>query len=144
MALTFTGLRADPPRLNNAMDVIANLEADVSLEVNGEVIYDEVSFPVAELACALTRWSQADAAGRSDFEFDSMSAEERGLVWIRRVDGGWRLGSIDQEHPEPRVFSAGEIDEFVRKYVEDLNEQVETTFGPRTLALLIEALRTDQ
>lgn len=141
MALTFTGLRADPPRLSDATDVVANLEADVRLETDGEAIYDEVSFPVAELAVTLTRWMQAPVTNRADFEFDSMSAEEPGLLWIRRASDGWRVGSIHQEGPEPRIFTPVEVDEFVRTFIERLTEEVATAFGLDVSAALSEALQ---
>lgn len=140
MALTFTGLRADPPRLSDVIDVVANIEADVRLETDGGAIYDEVSFPVAELAVALTRWTQAPVTNRADFEFDSMSAEEPGLLFIRRADDGWRVGSIHQERAESRIFTAVEVDEFVRTFIRQLTREVATAFGPDVSALLSDAL----
>lgn len=144
MVLTFVQLRADPGCLDTATDVIANLEADITLEVEGSVIYEEVSFPVAELALALTRWAQSCSADRPDFEFDSMSAEEPGLVWIRRTEGGWRFGSICQDRPETKVFPTEQVDEAIRKYIGDLKTQVGGTFGPGALQRLVDALGSDQ
>lgn len=142
MQLRLAGLRADPDRLGNAIDVVANLEADLRLEVDGEEIYAEASFPVAELAAGLARWSTTPSDDRPDFEFDSISAEEPGLIWIRRVDDGWRVGSIRQEKPDLRAFSGPEIDQLVQDYIGELRDRVEETYGRAVAANLREALRS--
>ena len=143
MALTFARLRADPACLDTATDVIVNLEADLTMEFEGNVIYEEVSFPVAELAFALIKWAQSRAADRPDFEFDSMSAEEPGLVWVRRTNGGSRVGSICQDRPLTTVLAMEQVDQVIRGYVEDLRSQVLDRFGQRALEQLVEALRAD-
>lgn len=144
MTLTISGLRADPPQLEGTIDIVANLEADIRLDVGGHAVYEEVSFSVAELAIALARWSKVPPDDRPDFEFDSMSAEELaklGLIWIRRVDDGWSVGSIHQERPGFRVVTATEIEALVGDYVAQLSDRVQTTFGSRASTYLVQVLR---
>ena len=129
MRLEFTGLRAEPERLGDVIDVVANLEADFRLVVDGDLIYEEVSFPVAELAVALSRWSQVPIGDRPDFEFDSMSAEESGILWIRRSHRGWRVGSIHQDRPAMRALGDGEVDGLVHRFVHDVGQAVRDRYG---------------
>jgi hypothetical protein len=138
--LRHSNLRADPDRLNDPTDVIVNLEADVRLEIDGDVIYEELSFPLAELACALARWMPIPLSERPDFEFDSMSSEEIGLLWIRRVDGTWRVGSIHQSRTPLSALTGDDVDDFARAVISELAEEVRTTFGSSAAEYLKQAL----
>lgn len=141
-ALVVSRLRADPPRLSDEMDIVANLEADIRLAVDGQTLYEEVSFPVAELAVALVRWLATPPVDRSSFEFDSMSAEELGLIWIRRAGDGWRVGSVHQEHSEPRKLTWVAVEALIRDFVAQISDGVEARFGAAALRYLDHALGT--
>ncbi len=139
-AILLSSLRADPPQLEDAIDLVSNLEAEIEVEVDGRIIYHEVSFPVAELAVALTQWLSVSSDARSDFEFDSMSAEELGLVWIRREGGGWRIGSVRQERLGYQTLTSGEVEALIHDYVLHLSSRVEAVFGSKAVTNLNRAL----
>ncbi|MGW7537059.1 DUF7878 domain-containing protein [Amycolatopsis sp. NPDC054798] len=71
-------------------DVFVNVEADLEVADDGIVLYAEKSFPVAELAVALRKWKARPEASRSDFEFVSLSLEDRWSLRICRAPGGWQ------------------------------------------------------
>ncbi|MGW4027472.1 DUF7878 domain-containing protein [Streptomyces sp. NPDC005009] len=73
--------------------LLLDIEAELSMWEQGQVVWREEQFPVAELAYHLALWLQSPAAGHEDFELDSMQAEE-GLIRIASSDEGWRIGSI--------------------------------------------------
>ncbi|MFI6009367.1 hypothetical protein ACIBAG_11120 [Streptomyces sp. NPDC051243] len=73
--------------------LLLDIEAELSIREQGRVVWSEEAFPVAELAYHLALWLQSPAAGREDFELDSMQAE-KGLIRIVNSDDGWRVGSI--------------------------------------------------
>ncbi len=73
--------------------LLLDIEAELSMWEQGQVVWREEQFPVAELAYHLALWLQSPAAGHEDFELDSMQAEE-GLIRIASSDDGWRIGSI--------------------------------------------------
>ncbi|MFE4177051.1 hypothetical protein ACFRR7_34295 [Streptomyces sp. NPDC056909] len=73
--------------------LLLDIEAELSIWEDGRVVWSEGAFPVAELAYHLALWLQSPAAGREDFELDSMQADP-GLIRIIHSDEGWRIGSI--------------------------------------------------
>ncbi|WP_228081809.1 hypothetical protein [Streptomyces profundus] len=73
--------------------LLLDIEAELSIWEQGQVVWSEEAFPVAELAYYLALWLQRPTAGHEEFELDSMQAEE-GLIRIVHSDDGWRVGSI--------------------------------------------------
>lgn len=128
ISIQLSDVVTDAP-LMNARGVVVNVEGRLRLRCGGAVIFDEQSFPVAELAVALARWS-GRGAERSSFEFDSMSAEEPGLVWFRRSEGeGWRVGSIWQDSPCMTELSLGELDNLTEQFVEEVRRIIDEIGG---------------
>ncbi|MFH8411154.1 hypothetical protein ACH4FX_41250 [Streptomyces sp. NPDC018019] len=72
--------------------LLLGIEADLSIWEDGQVVWSEEAFPVAELAYHVALWLRSPDAGREDFELDSMQADP-GLIRITGSDGGWRIGS---------------------------------------------------
>ncbi|MCO7237730.1 hypothetical protein [Aeromicrobium sp. CnD17-E] len=92
MQLTYDRLCADELRGTTQADYLIALDAHLQVVENDAVIFDEPAFPVVELARSLLSW--LPRAESEDFEFDSMSYEERGTVFIRRATAGWTFGSV--------------------------------------------------
>ncbi len=109
VAFKIGSLQADRP-IQNAQAAYVGVEADFTVEVDGEVVYSETRFPVVELAASLRGWlKDADDEDSGDFEWDSMSTPERGWVWIRRTAGWWRVGSIHQDRAVVDTWSSTQI-----------------------------------
>ncbi|MER5880139.1 hypothetical protein ABT119_29985 [Streptomyces sp. NPDC001910] len=103
MAVMFVHQKAGAPDLHRrgmrpetaSSDVLlTDVEADLVIRDGDCVVWSETSFPVAELACALTDWLRQPDDERGDFAFQSMSYAEVGAVRIEESAGGWRVGSV--------------------------------------------------
>ena len=134
-------LVADPRPPTDRIELVANVEANFSIMVDDRLVYQEVSFPVVELAVALHQWLAHRGPDNPDFEFESMSAEEPGLVWIRWAGSGWRVGSIDQEQPELTVFDQDEIHASVEALTKHLAQRIQEKFGASWAEALSKLLR---
>ncbi|MFG2439709.1 hypothetical protein [Streptomyces sp. NPDC048508] len=73
--------------------LLLDIEAELSIWEQGQEVWSEGAFPVAELAYELALWLQSPAAGHEDFELDSRQAEV-GLIRIVGSGEGWHIGSI--------------------------------------------------
>ncbi|MYW48031.1 hypothetical protein [Streptomyces sp. SID161] len=74
--------------------LFTNVEADLRVADGDVLVYEEVRFPVAELASVLLEWIREPESERPDFVLDSMSFAEKGVISITRAPGGWRIGSV--------------------------------------------------
>ncbi|MFJ3233694.1 hypothetical protein [Streptomyces sp. NPDC086787] len=107
--------------------LLVDIEADLVIRDGDCVVWAEEGFPVAELARALMDWLHQPDGERDDFEFDSMSYAELGVVRISRSAEAWRVGSVFQSDtwtsPVGWDLLVAEIRQFVaavRKDVADL------------------------
>lgn len=124
-----SNLRADPTFPIDRITFAANVESDFAVFADGRLVYEESDFPVVELAVAFHLWQQNRVDSEPDFEFDSMSFEELGMVWIRWAGDGWRVGSLNQERPEMAVFSSEDIDAAIYRFNKELEKEVLESFG---------------
>ena len=134
--LTVEQLSADPRDPRDDVGPVANVGGALSIDATGQTVCSEVAFPVVELALALERWRRARQHTESNFEFDSMSAEGRGLVWIRRSEGGWCIGSVAQGPADTPTFSTEEIDGAMDAYLAQLADLIGEAFGEEWIARL--------
>lgn len=139
IALEVTGLHLEPGSVDLDAELEARCVGRLAICDSRGSIFTEEEFPCLELARALGGWSSARDAPLPDFEFDSMSYPEPGLVWIRRdtVDTEWwRIGSITdvsavgEPTPWPEVLHA--VEEFARQVDAQAPESVQA----RVLRLL--------
>lgn len=111
-----------------SVDLDAELEARcvgrLTVSDSRAAILIEDEFPCVELGRALRDWLSFNAPRQPDFEFDSMSYPEPGLIWIRRDSAGgdaWRVGSVLQPtasgEPTPWVGVREAIDDFAQRVV---------------------------
>lgn len=115
MELTYDGLHTDEVRGATQADYLIALDAHVRLVDGGVAVFDEPGFPVVELARSLLAWLGDPEQG--DFEFDSMSYEERGAISIWELPEGWAFGSVLT--PGARTAPAGrlDVDECCRRFI---------------------------
>ncbi|MFD2469926.1 DUF7878 domain-containing protein [Amycolatopsis silviterrae] len=111
-------------------DVFVNVEADLDVVDDGTVLYTKKSFPVVELAVALRKWKSRPEADRPDFEFESLSLEERWSLRIRRAPGGWQ--AVDDEGPVVRGTArpAAEIDAAIDDFALEVRAESRSMEGP--------------
>ena len=116
MQLTYDRLCADDLRGTTQADYLVDLDAHLQMLENGAVIFDEPAFPVVELARSLLSW--LPRAENEDFEFDSMSFEERGTVFIRRTTAGWTFGSVLEPDATSRPVELADVVRCCRRFVD--------------------------
>jgi hypothetical protein len=117
ITLRFEQLHRERPALRDLYDVLLGLVAEFSITIGDRLLYREVDFPVVELAASLLRWLDLRPEPGDDFEWESMETEEPGWVWVRSAGDGWRIGSIHQEYPEPRILSMTELQWAITDFV---------------------------
>ena len=128
ITFSFSDLSKDIPRLVEPWEIYLGVAGTFAIEVSGDIIYSEPHFCLAEFAISSQLWSRTSVLSPEDFTYTSMEAEETGLVWIRSESGGWRVGSVFQQHPSPQLFNFGEIVAALDDYYEQLRSAVKEKF----------------
>jgi hypothetical protein len=123
ISLEFTGMRLDPTGSVREDELIAGVFADFRISNGPDVYLVEPSVPVLELARALLRWGNQVARGLvQDFEFDSIFDEDIGLVWIRRMNESWSVGSSLKSAPAMTGLTLPEVNTCVGRFVDEVIE----------------------
>ncbi len=91
-------------------ELLVHVEADIPISDDGQELYSEILFPVPELASGLHDRMSAGSGRRGNFEFESMSFKEVGVVRIVEFDSGWRVKSIHQPGLWSKFHSLDDID----------------------------------
>lgn len=128
LELRFSGLYEEGGRADRIPEVDVSA-SEFSIVVDGKTLYSEPHMTVIELLGALTSWLRVPAESRSDFEFESMSTDERGLVWIKTTNGRYRIGSVHQAYEELRELSESEIRAAVEQFRDRLLVAAHRTLG---------------
>lgn len=110
--------------------LLADIEADLAIRDGDHVVWDEILFPVAELACALVDWLRQPGPDRGDFAFDSMSYPEPGAVRIAGSDEGWRVGSAFVPGAWTSPVDRDGLEAEIRRFVAAVRQDVETIGAP--------------
>ncbi|MCA5892535.1 hypothetical protein LEP48_04100 [Isoptericola sp. NEAU-Y5] len=115
MELIYDSLRTDELRGTTQADYLISLDAHLRLVDGGANVLDEPGFPVVELARSLLAWLVDPE--RDDFEFDSMSYEERGAISIWKVPARWSIGSVLAPGARTVLADRLDIDECCRRII---------------------------
>lgn len=122
LAFDLGNVHVDGPEPRERWQVLLRIVGDFAVRVEGRDLYTEVDFTLMEFAAAAARWLRIAAGERPDLTFTSMEAEEEGLVWVRRADDGWRVGSVHQSFEAPPVPLA-DVDAALSVYLERLRAE---------------------
>jgi hypothetical protein len=134
--IRFADARKERAVLRDKFDLFLGIVATIEVWVGSKPLYREEMFPIVELRAALGRWLTGSFAACRDFEFRSMESDEEGLIWLRRTDSGWRIGSIHQEFPAMTELTDEEVDSLARKFIEDVDQWVLQNCNIRVSSLL--------
>jgi hypothetical protein len=121
MRISFSNPRLEADAADK-FDLLLGLVAELELVVDGQVIYHEVDFPIAELALALAEWLEQGCPASTAFEFSSLESDELGLLWFRPVADGWRVGSVHQEFIDSTARPSGEVESAARRFVAEVDQ----------------------
>jgi hypothetical protein len=115
--ITIDNTRRDGPPLRRTADLLLRVVAELSIVIDGRLLYREVEVPIVELCAQLWEWLEGGET-RGDFSYDSMESETLGLLWIERREDGWQIGSAHQEYEETRRWRLEDLDRVMRDFVE--------------------------
>jgi hypothetical protein len=114
--------------LNDDWQILLRIVADFYILIDSKVLYREQQFCVVEFAVALSKWLSGANHTGEDFIYESIEAEEDGLVWIKAHGSGWRIGSIYQEYEEGHTFSLEEVRSAADSFINQLAKGVLVKF----------------
>jgi hypothetical protein len=129
-----SNLRRDGAR-NESWQILLRVVADFSILIDSKCLYSEREFCVAEFALAISRWLDRVGKSGEEFMYESMEAEEVGLVWIKPYDSGWHVGSVHQEYAEMNVFNLEEIRRPAEEFLNQLENEMSAKLDIRFLDL---------
>jgi len=125
LKLAFDNVHADNSSLAEDWELLLRVVADFEVSVDENVIYAELEFCVVEFGVQAIQWSRRPFHG--DFIYRTMEAEEPGLVFIKKQEGGWQIGSIHQTS-EAQPLSLAIVRAAVDDYWHRLRKIVGTRF----------------
>lgn len=134
--IRFRDAQQERPTIRDRYDLLLGVVATLEVDFRDRLLYREDGFPIVELRTELESWLRHGFRRHADFEFRSMESDEDGFVWFRRVEDGWRIGSIHQEFPAIEPLSAPEVWLIVARFIEDVDEWVVRHLGARPASLL--------
>jgi len=112
MLLAYGALDVSELQGRSPANVLVQVDADFRMVEGRQLLFAESGFPVVELALSLLRWDRQE-----DFDFDSMSYEEKGAVQIHRDGAGWVFGSAFEPHAVSAPIPLPEVDECIADFV---------------------------
>jgi hypothetical protein len=120
--MTYTQFSTDELRGTTQADYLVSIEGDLRITDDRDYVYDEPSFPVAELARSLLVWLAGP--DRADFEFDSMTFEEVGAVAVRRSEGGWVFSSVFSPGSASAPVDWAEAERCIRSFIAQVEDDL--------------------
>lgn len=129
MRLEFLNARLERDPVRGPYDLLLGVVADVTWTVGDRVLFTEELMPVVELALALRGWLDRGLPNGDELSYDSIEADESGLIWSRPEGAGWRVGALHQEYPEVTVWSAADVAQLFGDFVERVERWLRANVG---------------
>lgn len=129
MRLDFRAPHLERNPIRHPDDLLLGVVADIEWTVGDRVLFAEEMVPVVELALAMRGWLARGLPLGEEFSYDSVEADDTGLIWTRREAGGWRVGALFQEYPEMTIWSPEEVAQLFRDFVEGVERWLHTNLG---------------
>lgn len=128
VVFSFADVVADTDTLSQPWQVYLRIVGNFLMTVAGRTLYTEQGFCLVEFAIQSQLWLRQVRASGEDFVYSSQESEEMGLVWIKRDNSKWKVGSIHQEYDEPRLFDLDQLEMALVRYFDALNHEVQQKF----------------
>jgi len=135
-------LHLEPGSIELDAELEARFVGRLTVSDSRGTVFAEDEFPCLELARALRSWCSSADVPPFDFEFDSMSYPEPGLIWIRRDavnDDEWRVGSVAEPTAKSELASWAEVLQAVDDLAERIVVVAPEVIHPRVIRLLSSA-----
>ena len=128
VAFIYSNLSHEGSQLSEPWQIYLRIVSDLEITILGQTVYSERLFPVVEFAIQSQIWSASESETGRDFVFTSMESEEEGIVWIRRRDGGWQVGSLLKEREASQLVAPDEMLAALDALYFQLRSEVKTLF----------------
>lgn len=86
----FRSLRTTEP-VEELWQKLLKIEADFEITISGKTVLRDADFNVVEFASAVSKWLAA--SDTQDFSFSTMEADDLDIVFFRRSNAHWLVGS---------------------------------------------------
>jgi hypothetical protein len=133
LRITFANLRSDNSSLVDDWEVLLRVVGDFEVSIGGEPIYREQEFCMVEFGVQAVEWSRQ--LYHRKFVYRTLESEELGLVYIKKRQAGWQIGSIYQTTEAPPL-SVATIRAAIEAYWSNLRLAVERQFQ-RDISVLL-------
>jgi hypothetical protein len=115
MMISFGELHVDG-QLRNKWDALLRVVGDIAIRVTNETVLSEIEFCHVEFSVALAAWLPDLPLDRL-FSYNSMEAEDEGLVRFKPEAEGWRISSSRESKQVTRLVSGLEVESAVKSYL---------------------------
>ena len=105
--------------------ILLAFEANLRIEIDDRVWFEEPDFPVLELAVAIHAWRRSGGS----LHFDSMEASESPFLTIERLNGDCRLSAAWQSYPESRLIPGSHVEAAFSTFAVGVLQSVRSQFG---------------
>lgn len=134
----FEGLHPDAPELPGDLDwLLRFVAARFEIRVRSHLLYDEIEFPVLELAHVLDGWVKKGMAERRDLDYE-VTGGDSGTLTVRHDAAGWFVDSVHRarEAPLPAPLTGEEVRSAVDSFIAELERQASVEYDLDVRALL--------
>ncbi|MEM9156135.1 MAG: hypothetical protein AAGB13_14060 [Cyanobacteria bacterium P01_F01_bin.33] len=121
----------DPPttRIKEWWQAELNIQATLTVTVDGEIILQEPHWCVVELSQALSQW-EANCNWETGFQYNSMDEEESNLLCFKQSETGeWIIGSAWQLKETRQKVPTKALQKAVRTLVRNVKGSVVSELG---------------
>ena len=122
LAFEFSDLHVDGDALSQSWQRYLRLVGRFSIAVGEIEIFSEQEFCLVEFGIQSQLWLRRAAETGEDFIYTSEESEEPGLVWIKKLDEVWHLGTIT--HVSSTQFAFDVVRSALGLYFEKLRHAV--------------------
>lgn len=141
LSFRFTDLHPEIPEMREDLDWLLRFVARrFEIRVRDVLLYEEVEFPVLELAQVLENWMGTDKAARHDLEYE-VTGGDGATLCLRSTTGGWFVDSAhgSATSPMPEPVSDDDLSYAIRSLVERLDCEAGRDYDIDVRALLARA-----
>jgi hypothetical protein len=138
LAFRFDDLHADADELPSDIDWIYRFVAGrFAVLVEGNLLFEEVEFPVLELVGALDQWLTFDLPNGRSFDYE-VSGGSAGTLTFQPVRSRWLVDSVHRSSDvnRPRPLDGEDLAAGVRSFISEVAQAVEGREGYDVYGLL--------
>ena len=124
-----TDLHRERPAATDYYGVLLGLNCNFAIRLDDQVLFEEAEFPVLEFVEQLADWLAESPEPSANFSYESIESDVEDLVWIRRSDRGWQLGSAIHDSAAHNPFTLDELRRGLTEFSGHLIAMVSRSLG---------------